>query len=54
MSQLLLLETIPAMASRQLAMAFMSLSAGFRLGLVIDLCWNWTVSDNLSLLVDLM
>jgi hypothetical protein len=45
---------MPFMASLQFAMAFMSLSSGVMLGLVMDLCWNWTVSESLSLRVDLM
>jgi hypothetical protein len=54
MSGFVLVKRIPLMASCQLVMAFISLSAGVRLGLVIDLCWNGTVSVNLSLLVVLM
>jgi len=44
----------PLRAEAQLEMACMSLSAKVREGLVIDLCWNMTVSLSLSLLVDLI
>ena len=39
------------MASLQLAMACMILSVCEMVGLVIFLCWNWTVSERRSLFV---
>ena len=45
---------MPLIALAQSANAIMILSCGVTLGLVIFLCWNCTVSLNLSLLVSLM
>jgi len=46
--------SIPLMALAQSASACMSLSCGVTVGLVMSLCWNCTVSLNLSLVVSLM
>jgi len=46
--------SIPLMALAQSASACISLSCGVTVGLVMCLCWNCTVSLNLSLFVSLM
>ena len=45
---------MPFSAALQFAIACINLSAGVSSGLVIDLCWNWTVSESRVLRVDLI
>ena len=51
---LLVLLDMPCNALTQSANACITLSAWVMVGLVMRLCWNWTVSDSRSLLVCLM